>query len=81
MRTFRFVVGSIAAVLSSSSSSSSSSSVTSKSPDSLLMVGFELEADIHKPKARIESQNRYPLTANSTATFRCIVHGNPEPKL
>ena len=30
-----------------------------------------------KPKARIESQNRYPLTVNSTATFRCIVHGNP----
>ncbi|CAF3478455.1 unnamed protein product [Rotaria sp. Silwood1] len=35
----------------------------------------------YKPKARIESQNRYPLTVNSTATFRCIVHGNPEPQL
>ncbi|CAF1010595.1 unnamed protein product [Rotaria sordida] len=34
----------------------------------------------YKPKARIESQNRYPLTVNSTATFRCIVHGNPEPQ-
>ncbi|CAF0720908.1 unnamed protein product [Adineta steineri] len=34
----------------------------------------------YKPKARIESQNRYPLTVNSTATFRCIVYGNPEPK-
>ncbi len=36
--------------------------------------------DLDKPKARIESQNRHPLTVNSTATFRCIVHGNPEPK-
>lgn len=35
--------------------------------------------DLDKPKARIESQNRHPLTVNSTATFRCIVHGNPEP--
>ncbi|UJR28849.1 hypothetical protein I4U23_010073 [Adineta vaga] len=34
----------------------------------------------YKPKARIESQNRYPLTVNSTATFRCIVSGNPEPQ-
>ncbi|CAF1231043.1 unnamed protein product [Adineta ricciae] len=34
----------------------------------------------YKPKARIESQNRYPLTINSTATFRCIVSGNPEPQ-
>ncbi|CAF3704301.1 unnamed protein product [Adineta steineri] len=45
---------------------------------------LDITAKIHvyyKPKARIESQNRYPLTANSTATFRCIVHGNPEPKL
>ncbi|UJR20750.1 hypothetical protein I4U23_023868 [Adineta vaga] len=45
---------------------------------------FDVAAKIHvhyKPKARLESQNRYPLTINSTATFRCIVHGNPEPKL
>jgi hypothetical protein len=35
---------------------------------------------LDKPKARIESQNRYPLTINSTATFRCIVSGNPEPQ-
>ncbi|CAF4806908.1 unnamed protein product, partial [Rotaria socialis] len=34
-----------------------------------------------KPKARIESQNRHSLSVNSTATFRCIVHGNPEPQL
>ncbi|CAF4982620.1 unnamed protein product, partial [Rotaria magnacalcarata] len=33
------------------------------------------------PRARIESQNRSPLNVNSTATFRCIVHGNPEPQL
>lgn len=36
---------------------------------------------LDKPKVRIESQNRYPLTVNSTATFRCIVYGNPEPQL
>ena len=36
--------------------------------------------NLDKPKARIESQNRHPLTVNSTATFRCIVHGNPEPR-
>lgn len=36
--------------------------------------------DIDKPKVRVESQNRSPLTVNSTATFRCIVHGNPEPE-
>ncbi|CAF3628598.1 unnamed protein product [Rotaria socialis] len=35
----------------------------------------------YKPRARIESQNRSPLNINSTATFRCIVHGNPEPQL
>ncbi|CAF3151348.1 unnamed protein product [Rotaria socialis] len=35
----------------------------------------------YKPKARIESQNRHSLSINSTATFRCIVHGNPEPQL
>ena len=40
-----------------------------------------LYIDLDKPKARIESQNRYPLTVNSTATFRCIVHGNPVPQL
>ncbi|CAF3420390.1 unnamed protein product [Rotaria sp. Silwood1] len=34
----------------------------------------------YKPKVRIESQNRHPLTVNSTATFRCIVQGNPEPQ-
>ncbi|CAF0792982.1 unnamed protein product [Adineta ricciae] len=45
---------------------------------------FDVTAKIqvhYKPKARIESQNRYPLTINSTATFRCVIHGNPEPKL
>ena len=41
---------------------------------------FSKSLDSDKPKARIESQNRHPLTVNSTATFRCIVHGNPEPK-
>jgi hypothetical protein len=40
----------------------------------------ELDINLDKPKARIESQNRSPLTINSTATFRCIVHGNPEPE-
>ncbi|CAF3867571.1 unnamed protein product [Rotaria sp. Silwood2] len=34
----------------------------------------------YKPKVRIESQNRHPLTVNSTATFRCIAQGNPEPQ-
>jgi hypothetical protein len=33
-----------------------------------------------KPNVRIESQNHSPLIINSTATFRCIVHGNPEPE-
>jgi hypothetical protein len=36
--------------------------------------------DIDKPKVRIESQNPSPLILNSTAIFRCIVHGNPEPE-
>ena len=36
---------------------------------------------LDKPKVRIESQNRHPLAINSTATFRCVIHGNPEPKL
>ncbi len=36
--------------------------------------------DLDKPKIRIESQSRLPLAINSTATFRCVVHGNPEPE-
>ncbi|CAF1554239.1 unnamed protein product, partial [Didymodactylos carnosus] len=32
----------------------------------------------HKPLVRIESQNKYPLTINSTATFACIVNSNPQ---
>jgi hypothetical protein len=46
----------------------------------LNFVQSNISIDLDKPKARIESQNRYPLTVNSTATFRCIVHGNPEPQ-
>lgn len=45
----------------------------------ILSFRDNLLIDLDKPKARIESQNRQPLTVNSTATFRCIVHGNPEP--
>jgi len=47
----------------------------------VLYESFQIKnIDLDKPKARIESQNRYPLTVNSTATFRCIVQGNPEPQ-
>ncbi len=39
----------------------------------------DLNIDLDKPKVRIESQNLHSLTVNSTAIFRCIVHGNPPP--
>ena len=49
---------------------------------SIILEGLSIAIliDLDKPRVRIESQNRHPLTINATATFRCIVHGNPEPQ-
>ncbi len=47
--------------------------------EKLILISVKI-VDLDKPKVRIETQNRYPLTVNSTATFRCIVQGNPQPE-